>query len=69
MHLMFFASQKYLETYGVPGTLANLAKHRLVMQVTDEASAKEAFESLFPGCNPRNLLMRKINVSSATTGL
>lgn len=65
MHLMFFASQKYLETYGVPRTPAELAKHRLVMQVTDEASAKEAFESLFPGHAQRDLLVMKTNVSSA----
>jgi DNA-binding transcriptional LysR family regulator len=65
MHLMFFASQKYLETYGAPTTPAELVKHRLVMQVTDQIAAKEAFESLFPGYSPRDLLVMKTNVSSA----
>jgi DNA-binding transcriptional LysR family regulator len=65
MHLMFFASQKYLETYGTPTTPAELVKHRLVMQVTDQIAAKEAFESLFPGYSPRDLLVMKTNVSSA----
>jgi DNA-binding transcriptional LysR family regulator len=31
MHLMFFASQKYIETYGAPKTADELVKHRLVM--------------------------------------
>ena len=49
MHLMFFASEKYLETYGTPKTAEELVKHRLVMQLADEVAAKEAFASLFPG--------------------
>jgi len=65
MHLMFFASRKYLETYGAPTTPEELVKHRLVMQVTDQIAAKEAFESLFPGYSPRDLLVMKTNVSSA----
>jgi DNA-binding transcriptional LysR family regulator len=65
MHLMFFASKKYLETYGRPKTADELVKHRLVMQVTDQTVAKEAFESLFPGYSPRDLLVMKTNVSSA----
>jgi DNA-binding transcriptional LysR family regulator len=65
MHLMFFAGQKYLETYGAPKTADELVKHRLVMQVTDRTTAKEAFESLFPGYSQRDLLVMKTNVSSA----
>ncbi len=65
MHLMFFASRKYLDTYGAPTTAEELVKHRLVMQVTDQSAAKEAFESLFPGYSPRDLLVMKTNVSSA----
>jgi len=65
MHLMFFGSRKYLETYGAPTTAEELVKHRLVMQVTDQIAAKEAFESLFPGYSPRDLLVMKTNVSSA----
>src|SRR5882757_6756226 len=49
MHLMFFASQKYIETYGAPRTTEELVKHRLVMQVADQTAAKETFESFFPG--------------------
>jgi DNA-binding transcriptional LysR family regulator len=65
MHMMFFAGQKYIEARGMPKTAAELIKHRLVMQVADQASAKEAFESFFPGYAPRDLLVMKTNVSSA----
>jgi DNA-binding transcriptional LysR family regulator len=65
MHLMFFASRKYLENYGAPTAVDELVKHRLVMQVTEQIAAKEAFESLFPGHAPRDLLVMKTNVSSA----
>src|SRR5438128_9347113 len=64
-HLMLFATRNYLETYGAPTTAEELVKHRLVMQVTDQIAAKEAFESLFPGYSPRDLLVMKTNVSSA----
>lgn len=65
MHLMYFASEQYLETHGTPKTPAELVKHRLVMQVADQTAAKEAFESLFPGYSQRDLLVMKTNVSSA----
>jgi DNA-binding transcriptional LysR family regulator len=65
LHLMFFASEKYIETYGAPRTAAELVKHRLVMQVADRAAAKEVFESFFPGHSQRDLVVMKTNVSSA----
>src|SRR5450432_2933235 len=65
MHLMFFASQKYIDTYGVPRTVDDFAKHRLVMQVADQTAAKETFESFFPGHTQQDLLVMKTNVSSA----
>ncbi|MGA2291743.1 LysR family transcriptional regulator [Bradyrhizobium sp.] len=67
MHLMLFASRKYIEIYGAPRTAEDLLKHRLVlmMQVDDRTSAKESFEEWFPGCSERDLLVMKTNVSSA----
>jgi len=65
MHLMFFASQHYLDTYGMPKTAEELVKHRLVMQASDEVMAKDAFASLFPGYSERDLVVMKTNVSSA----
>jgi DNA-binding transcriptional LysR family regulator len=65
MHLMLFAAQKYLDAYGTPRTAHELVEHRLVMQLADDASAKEAFELMFPGYAQRDLLAMKTNVSSA----
>jgi DNA-binding transcriptional LysR family regulator len=65
VHLMCFASQKYLETYGMPRTTGEFTKHRLVMQVADRVAAKEAFDAILPGYSQRDLLVMKTNVSSA----
>jgi DNA-binding transcriptional LysR family regulator len=65
MHLMLFASPKYLATCGTPTTAEELIKHRLVMQVADQTAAKETFDSWFPGHAPQDLLVMKTNVSSA----
>src|SRR3954453_5733086 len=65
MHLMFFASQKYIDASGSPVTLQELTRHRLVMQIADQASAKEAFDSIFPGFAQRDLLVMRTNVSRA----
>ena len=65
MHMNFFASQKYLETHDAPRSLEEMSRHRLVLQVADEAAAKEAFESVFPGYAQRDLVVMKTNVSSA----
>src|SRR3954452_17873212 len=65
MHLMFFASRKYIGTFGAPQTAKELTKHRLVLQIADQTASKEMFESFFPGFSQRDLLVMKTNVSSA----
>jgi DNA-binding transcriptional LysR family regulator len=65
LHMMFFASAQYLETFGTPKTVDELAKHRLVIQLADDATAQEALAGLFPGHSARDLVVMKTNVSSA----
>ena len=65
IHLMFFASQRYIDIYGAPRTAADLRRHRLVVQVADQIAAKEVFESWFPGQLLHDTLVMKTNVSSA----
>jgi DNA-binding transcriptional LysR family regulator len=66
MHLMFFAGQKYIDTFGAPRTIEELVKrHRLVIQVADQTGAKEVFESWLPGHSLKDLLVMKTNSSSA----
>src|SRR5260221_6906580 len=47
IHLMFFASQKYIETYGAPRTVDELVKHRPVRQVGHPTPPKKASKTLF----------------------
>jgi DNA-binding transcriptional LysR family regulator len=65
MHLASFAAQRYIDIHGAPKTVADMVKHRMVLQVAEEAAAKEAFESLFPGFAQRDIVAMKTNVSSA----
>src|SRR3954466_8913999 len=65
MHVMFFAGQKYIDTYGLPKNYQELLKHRIVMQFAEQTAAKEIFESWFPGIAQQDLLVMRTNVSSA----
>src|SRR3989440_4442565 len=65
MHLMFWASEKYISKHGAPRSAMELIKHRLVLQFADQLDAKQTFESFFPGVPERDLLVMKTNVSSA----
>lgn len=65
MHVMLYASEDYLRTYGKPKTHGELLKHRLIMQFADQTAAKEIYESWFPGVPQQNFLMIRNNVSSA----
>lgn len=65
LHVMLFASQKYIETFGAPKTYQDLIKHRVVMQFADQTGAKEIFDSWFPGIPQHEILVMRTNVSSA----
>src|ERR1700759_3710903 len=55
MHLMCFASQKYIDAYGAPKTLEELIKHhRIVVQVTEQASLREILATWCPGEPPQD---------------
>lgn len=65
MHLMFFASERYIAAHGAPKSLADLTRHRMVLQSADQTATKELFESFFPGFSQRDLVAMRTNVSSA----
>lgn len=65
LHVMWYASQRYIELYGKPTTYQELLKHRLVMQFSDQTAADEAFQELFPGKSHSDVLVMRTNVSSA----
>jgi len=65
LHVMWYASQNYIELYGKPATRQELLKHRLVWQFADQTAAKEGFQEWFPGMRYEDLLVMRTNVSSA----
>ncbi|MBI4273672.1 MAG: LysR family transcriptional regulator [Rhizobiales bacterium] len=65
MHVMLYASESYLRTYGKPTTYDELLKHRIVMQFADQTAAKEIYDAWFPGIPQKNFLVMRNNVSSA----
>lgn len=65
MHVMLYASEDYLRTYGKPKSRHDLLKHRLIMQFADQTAAKEIYDSWFPGVPQENFLIIRNNVSSA----
>lgn len=64
LHLMSFASQSYLDRYGVPKNLADMTRHRLVVQTDDDESWHELYNKLFPDIPPEKLVAQRSNVSS-----
>jgi DNA-binding transcriptional LysR family regulator len=65
LHVMWYASPKYISVYGQPTTYEELLKHRIVMQFADQTSADDIFEAWFPGVRQDQLLVMRNNVSSA----
>jgi DNA-binding transcriptional LysR family regulator len=64
MHLVFFASQSYIDTFGVPKSLSDLKRHRVVLQADDRPVAKQWYDQLFPGMAPESFISLRTNVSS-----
>jgi len=65
LHVMFYASQEYLDTHGTPKNVSELRKHRMVLQICDQAAAVELFAKLFPDTPQLGIVSFRSNVSSA----
>jgi DNA-binding transcriptional LysR family regulator len=65
LHVMLFAGQPYMETYGQPTTREELRKHRFVLQVADQITSQEAYNKIFPGVPQPGFVAIRTNVSSA----
>jgi DNA-binding transcriptional LysR family regulator len=65
LHIMTFAAQSYVETYGQPRSREELLKHRLVLQMGDQTSARQLYDQLFPGIPQLGFVAIRTNVSSA----
>lgn len=65
LHVMPFAAQSYLHTYGSPKTIQELLKHRLVLQIAEQVTSQKEYDRLFPGVPQAGFVALRTNVSSA----
>ena len=64
LHTMPFAAQSYINTYGLPTTLEELRRQRLVLHIADQTHTKNLFAQHVP--NPwRGTVALQTNVASA----
>jgi DNA-binding transcriptional LysR family regulator len=64
LHLMPFAADSYLRTYGTPTSIADAAKHKLVWQEADQVSSELLSAFIDPKVR-ENIIAVKTNTSSA----
>ena len=65
LHVMPFAAQSYLETYGYPKSVPDLLNHRIVLQVAEQVSSETEYNRLFPGVPQAGFVAMRTNVSSS----
>lgn len=65
LHTQLFAAKSYLDTYGHPKSVADLQRHRLVIQSDDDKRWRELYDKVFPGVSPIGLVSLRSNVASA----
>ncbi|HEY5347389.1 MAG TPA: LysR substrate-binding domain-containing protein, partial [Rhizomicrobium sp.] len=65
LHMVPFAAQSYLDTYGAPRSLLDLINHRIVVQVGEQAIWQQLYSELFPHVPPEQVVSLRTNVSSA----
>ena len=65
LHFVLFAAQSYLQTFGVPKTVQDLAQHRILIQSDDNVQWRKLYDRLFPGLPTVGLVALRTNVSSA----
>lgn len=64
VHAMPFASPDYLENFGVPHSIIDVRRHRMILQVTDQITTVEAFSALFPNTPQVGTVAFRTNTSS-----
>lgn len=64
VHLMFYAHRSYLEEHGAPASVADLRKHRFVIQSDAKGKWLISEKHFFPGISPAGLLALRCNVST-----
>jgi DNA-binding transcriptional LysR family regulator len=65
LHMMFFASQSYIDIHGSPKSSAELENHRMVILTDDRGRWENAYQNALTGILPSKVVALRNNVSSA----
>jgi DNA-binding transcriptional LysR family regulator len=65
LHVIRYAAASYVESHGVPGNIEELANHRLVLQVGEEAGTQELHAAILGDRAAASLVCMRTNSSSA----
>jgi DNA-binding transcriptional LysR family regulator len=65
LHLVPFATQSYIDVYGMPKSVEDLVNHRICIQTDDQPQWEKLYNRVFPGLSPEGLVTLRTNVSSA----
>jgi DNA-binding transcriptional LysR family regulator len=65
LHVMAFAARSYLDIYGVPASIEDAARHRIVLQVSGQTVSMAEYDRHTPGMPQSGYVTLKTNVSSA----
>ena len=64
LHLMLFGARSYFEKFGYPATIADLTKHRWVVQSYDSGDWETHWRRYFGELSPDGLVVLRNNVAS-----
>jgi DNA-binding transcriptional LysR family regulator len=65
LHILPYAASSYLEAHGVPASLEDLRRHRLVFQIGEQTAAPELTAAIFGDRSQTGLVSVRTNSSSA----
>jgi DNA-binding transcriptional LysR family regulator len=65
LHMMFFASQSYIDVHGSPKSNADMKNHRLVILTDDRGRWETAYQNALSGILPSETVVLRNNVSTA----
>jgi len=65
LHVIPYAAASYVEAYGVPNSIEELSRHRLVVQTAEQTAAREFYASVFGDRPQAGLVCVRTNSSSA----
>jgi DNA-binding transcriptional LysR family regulator len=65
LHAMPFAAPGYIAAHGYPRTMADFARHRVVLQLAEQTTTREHFERMFPTPPRPDFVATRTNTSSA----